>query len=143
MFSVRPGLLRALVVPAALVAALSLSGFASAQTATGVISGSVVDPQGAAIPGAGDLIDRFENNLRPGVAGHGGGAVGRVVVANDQFGGPAAARKRGCGRADAAQGFADEPLFVDGLLPKPPPAKPRAGPEAAAGGSNPRAFSFA
>jgi protocatechuate 3,4-dioxygenase beta subunit len=52
MLSVRPGLLRALVVPAALVAALALPRSASAQTTTGSISGTVTDPQGQAVPGA-------------------------------------------------------------------------------------------
>jgi hypothetical protein len=52
MFSVRSGLLRALVMPVALVAALLLPRSASAQTTTGVISGTVVDPQGQVVPGA-------------------------------------------------------------------------------------------
>ncbi len=52
MLSVRSGVLRAMVMPFALVAALALTRSASAQTTTGVISGTVVDPQGAVVPGA-------------------------------------------------------------------------------------------
>jgi len=52
MLSVRSGILRAVVLPFALLAALALSRTASAQTTTGVISGTVVDPQGGVVPGA-------------------------------------------------------------------------------------------
>src|SRR5215212_4727969 len=52
MLSVRPGLLRALVLPAALVAAFALPRSATAQTTTGSISGNVADPQGQVVPGA-------------------------------------------------------------------------------------------
>ena len=52
MLSVRSGVLRAVVLPLALLAALALSRTASAQTTTGVISGTVIDPQGGVVPGA-------------------------------------------------------------------------------------------
>ena len=52
MVSVRSGVLRAFVVPVVLVSAFALPRFASAQTTTGSILGTVVDPQGNAVPGA-------------------------------------------------------------------------------------------
>src|SRR5262245_50714001 len=52
MSSVHYGILRALGVPPALAAVLVLTPAAFAQTTTGVISGTVVDPEGKVVPGA-------------------------------------------------------------------------------------------
>ena len=52
MLSLVSGFLRAPAMPLALVTALALSASASAQTTTGAISGTVVDPQGQIVPGA-------------------------------------------------------------------------------------------
>ncbi len=52
MLSVRPGLLRALLVPVALIAAFALPRSSFAQTTTGAILGTVTDPQGQVVPGA-------------------------------------------------------------------------------------------
>src|SRR5207344_1864526 len=52
MSGFRCGILRAAVIPVVLVTALALTRSASAQTTTGVISGTVVDPDGKIVPGA-------------------------------------------------------------------------------------------
>ena len=52
MLSLVSGFLRAPAMLLALVTALALSASASAQTTTGAISGTVVDPQGQIVPGA-------------------------------------------------------------------------------------------
>jgi len=45
---------------------------------------------GAGITGAGDLIDRLKNYFRPGGAGDVGGAIGGIIIADEQFELPAA-----------------------------------------------------
>ena len=55
---------------------------------------------GATIAGAGDLVDGFEDDGGPGGAGDVGRFIGGIVVANDEFGRPAAAFEGGGGLAD-------------------------------------------
>ena len=69
---------------------------------------------GAAIARAGDLVDGLEDDGGAGSARDGGGGVGGVVIAHDEFGVPAAAGESGHGVADVAEGFAEEAFFVEG-----------------------------
>jgi len=39
---------------------------------------------GSGIAGAGELVDRLEDDFRPGFPGDSGGAIGGIVVGNDQ-----------------------------------------------------------
>lgn len=65
MLSTQSGCLRALVAPMALVAALALPRSASAQAASGTITGTVVDPQGQVVPGATvTIVDQGTNETR-------------------------------------------------------------------------------
>jgi hypothetical protein len=67
--SVRPGFLHALLVPAALVLAFALPRPSSAQTTTGSITGSIVDPQGQAVPGATvTVIHEGTNEVRVSIS---------------------------------------------------------------------------
>ena len=68
MFALRFGILRAGVVPVPLVLALLLPVAASAQTTTGVVSGTVLDPQGQAVPGATvTVINEATNDTRTAI----------------------------------------------------------------------------
>ena len=49
---------------------------------------------GAAIPGAGDLIDRFKDDPGAGVAGNLGRAIGGIIVADNPFNPPTTPDKR-------------------------------------------------
>ena len=69
---------------------------------------------GAAIARATDLVDGFKDDLGAGGAGDFRGAVGGVVVANDEFGLPSAPGKGGHGVLDVAKGFAQKAFFVEG-----------------------------
>lgn len=69
---------------------------------------------GAAVAGAADLVDGFEDDGGPSGGGDFGGAVGGVVVADDEFGLPSASGEGGQGGLDVAKGFAKEPFFVEG-----------------------------
>ena len=62
---------------------------------------------GTGISGAGNLVVWFENDFCAGVTGEFGGAVGGVVVADDDFGLPATARKWTEAGMDVMQSFAD------------------------------------
>ena len=65
MLSVRSGFLRAFVVTVVLVTAFALPRIASAQTTTGSILGTVLDPQGNAVPGATvSVIHEGTNEIR-------------------------------------------------------------------------------
>src|SRR5262245_8564654 len=65
MLRVRPGVLRALILLAPLTVALARPHIASAQTTSASISGTVVDPEGKAVPGATiTLIDERTNETR-------------------------------------------------------------------------------
>src|SRR5260221_3353608 len=65
----------------------------------------------AGVARAGDLVDGLEDHGRTRIARDFGGAVGRVVVADDQLD---VAIERAGGRADAAQRFAQQLFFVEG-----------------------------
>ena len=69
---------------------------------------------GAAVAGAADLVLGFEGDGGTGIAGDLGGAVGGVVIANDEFGLPVAAGEGGHGGLDVAKGFAEQAFFVVG-----------------------------
>lgn len=70
--------------------------------------------EGAAVAGAGDLVDGFEDDGGAGGTGEFGGAVGGVVVADDEFGLPAEVSEGEGGVADAGEGSGDEFLLVEG-----------------------------
>ena len=69
---------------------------------------------GAAIAGAANLADGLEDDVGTSGAGDFGGAVGGVVIANDEFGLPTASGEGGEGGVDLAEGFAEEAFFVEG-----------------------------
>ena len=69
---------------------------------------------GAAIARASDLVDGLEDDGGAGVARDFGGAVGGVVVANDEFGWPVASREGSHGGIDLAQRFAQQSFFIVG-----------------------------
>ena len=52
MSSVRSALLRALILLITVASVVALPRLSSAQTTSGVIAGTVLDPQGAIVPGA-------------------------------------------------------------------------------------------
>ena len=67
----------------------------------------------AGVARAGDLVHRLEHHGRAGLARDGRGAVGGIVVADDELGVPAPAReRRGC-RADGGERLRDELLLVE------------------------------
>lgn len=49
----------------------------------------------AAVSGTGDLVDGFEDNFGAGGSGDFGRLIGRIIVADDQFGLPAALMEGG------------------------------------------------
>ena len=67
----------------------------------------------AGIARAGDLVDRLEHDNRARRARDFRRAVGRVVVAHDQFNLPAALRERTRRRFDLRKRFAEQPFFVE------------------------------
>ena len=69
---------------------------------------------GAGVAGAGDLVDRLKNDFGPGRTGDIGGAVGGIVVADDEFDRPAARREDGNGGLDFRQRGAEEFFLVEG-----------------------------
>lgn len=58
--------------------------------------------RGAAVSGAGDLVNGFEDDVGSGGAGDFGGFVGGIIVADDQFGLPIAFVKSGQGGVNVA-----------------------------------------
>ena len=68
----------------------------------------------AAVAGAPDLIDGFEDDGGSGLAGDVGGAVGGIIVAHDQLAFPAQAGQALAGPPDMLQGFGQEFLLVEG-----------------------------
>jgi len=69
---------------------------------------------GATIARAADLVDGLEDDPGAGGPGDFRRAVGGVVVAHDEFGGPSAPGEGSHRAPDVAKGFAQEPLFVEG-----------------------------
>ena len=69
---------------------------------------------GAAVAGAADLIDRLENHFRAGSAGDVGGAVGGVLVADDQFKFPAARGEGGGGGFNFRERCTEEFFLIEG-----------------------------
>ena len=68
----------------------------------------------AAVSSAGDLVDGFEDDFGSGGAGDFSGFVGGIIVADDEFGFPAAFVEGSESGADVAKGFAKTPFFVEG-----------------------------
>jgi hypothetical protein len=68
---------------------------------------------GAAIAGAADLVDGLKDDAGSGGAGDFRGAVGGIVVADDEFRLPSPPGKGAHGGADVAKGFAQELFFVE------------------------------
>ena len=62
---------------------------------------------------ARDLVHRLENHHRAGVPGQFGGAVGGIIVANDEFGFPAALMKGRKSIFDVTEGFAEASFFIE------------------------------
>jgi len=69
---------------------------------------------GAGIAGAADLVEGFEDDVRAGGAGDLGGAVGGVVVADDELKFPAAVGEGGGGGQDLRKRGAEELFLVEG-----------------------------
>ena len=68
---------------------------------------------GSAIAGAADLVEGFKDDARARGPGDFRGAVGGVVVADDEFGGPSAPGEGGERFLDVAKGFAEEAFFIE------------------------------
>jgi hypothetical protein len=69
---------------------------------------------GAGIPGAADLVEGFEHDERARSAGDVAGAVGGIVVADDELEFPAARGEGGGGGFDLREGGAEELFLVEG-----------------------------
>ena len=69
---------------------------------------------GAAIARAADLVDGLKDDLGAGGPGDFRGAVGGVIVADDEFGGPSAPGESGQRGLHLDEGFAKEAFFVEG-----------------------------
>ena len=65
------------------------------------------------VPRAGDLIERLEDDSRTGRAGDFGGAVGGIVVTDDQLREPSARPERRHRGADALERLRQQPLLVE------------------------------
>lgn len=68
----------------------------------------------ATVSGAGDLVEGFEDDFCSGGAGDFSGFVSGIVVADDEFGFPAALMESGKGGVDVAQSIAEALFFVEG-----------------------------
>lgn len=68
----------------------------------------------AAIAGTGDLIDRLADDGSSASAGNFGGAIGGIVVADDQFRFPVELAESDARRLHASERFTQQPLFVEG-----------------------------
>lgn len=68
----------------------------------------------AGVAGARDLIQRFENDFRSGGASDFAGFIRGIIVANDEFGLPAAFVEGGEGVIDVTKCLAEPPLFIEG-----------------------------
>ena len=68
---------------------------------------------GPGVAGSGDLIDRLKYHLGTGSAGELGGSVGRIIIANDDFGSPPGLVESGTGEEDPPQCFRDQFFLVE------------------------------